>query len=90
MVSSIHILMLTISFSSLVSLTGLTNGRSVLTPEFFSPAGVGAGPFVRLLFKPFELVLVLGFIFHVRKRVASNITVPQLVGCSGAGFKSDY
>ena len=50
----------------------------------FSPAG-GVGPSVSFLFEPFALVLVFEFILHVRKRISINITVPQLVNCSGTG-----
>ena len=77
--------MLTVSLLASVSLDGLTNGRVGLSPDFFSLARVGSGPFVRFLFKPFALLLVLDFIIRVRKHIAINIYVSQLVDCSGAG-----
>ena len=79
-----------VSSSASESLADLMNGKAGLSPDIFSPAGGGAGPFVRFLFKPFSVVLVLDFIFHIKKRIASNITVPQLVNCCGTGGKSDY
>ena len=85
-----HILMLTVSLSASGSLVGSKNGRAGLSLEFFSPSVGGASTFVRLLFDIFALALVLEFIIHAEKRIASNITLPQLVNCGGAGLKIDY
>ena len=75
--------MLTVSFSASGTLAGCKNVRAVLSTDIFSQAGGGDGHFVRLIFEPFYSVLVLEFILHVRKRIASNITVTELVDCSG-------
>ena len=77
--------MMTIYFLALGFLAGSTNGKAGLCMEFFFPEVGGAGTFMRFLFKPFSLVLMLEFILHVQKRTESNITVPQLVDCSGKG-----
>ena len=76
--------MLMVSSLELVSLAGSTNGRVGLSPEFLSD-GWRSRPFVRFLFNIFDLVLVLKFILPVKKWTVNNITVPQLVGCSGMG-----
>ena len=90
MVSLIRILMLTVSLLASISFASSTNGRAGLSTDFFSLAGGEAGPFVRLLFKTFALVLVLEFILPVKTLIAIYITVPQLVKCSDTGLKIDY
>ena len=77
--------MMKISLSALGYLAGSTNGKAGLNTDVFALVGGGAGTFMLLLFKRFSLVLLLEFILHVRKRIASNITVPQLVDCSSVG-----
>ena len=85
MVSSIHILMLTVSSSASRSFPGLTNGKLGLSPDFFSLEVIGSDPSVRFLFESIAFVLMLHFILHIYVHIASSITVPQKVDWNGAG-----
>ena len=72
MVSSIHILMLTVSSSAPGSFKGSTNGRVGLSPYFFYMAGGGSGPFLCFIFEPLALLLLLEFIIDIYVRIASD------------------